>query len=105
MTFLASFNPIRLYQRWRLRGTRLSRVLGRRHVDVGTYLEGTPFAEVEAHLERCARCEEGKRCDRAVASLAAGTSRYAFCPNVDVIDRFADSAGLRLKRRPRRALR
>ena len=99
MNLAAMLNPVRLYQRWRLRGTRLRRVLERRHVDVGTYLEATPFAEVEMHLARCAACQSAWTCDRTVVSLAASSSRYEFCPNVDVIDRFTDSAGLRLKHR------
>lgn len=104
MNLTAMLNPVRLYQRWRLRGTRLGRVFERRHVDVGTYLEATPFADVERHLARCASCESGPACDRAVVSLAAN-SRYAFCPNVEVVDRFTDSAGLRLKRGRKRATR
>lgn len=84
-----------LWQRWRLRGTRLGRLLARRHVDVGLYLRSTPAAAVSAQIDACRRCDSAERCEQALRSLAAGRSNYPFCPNHDAIAPLFDSTGIR----------
>ena len=80
---------VRAYQGWRLKGTRMSRLLKRRHVGVGDYVRSLPVAEVKAQIARCHDCQCKELCDRALRSIAPCTSRYSFCPNTDSVDRFA----------------
>ena len=89
----------RLLQYWRLRGTRLRRLMARRHVDVALYLRSTAPARVRAQVEACRRCDSAARCERALQSLAAGTSGYRFCPNRGADEPFFDSAGIRFRPR------
>jgi len=94
----------KLWQRWRLRGTRLRRLLARRHVDLGLYLRSFPAAQIRAQVEACERCASAERCERTLQSLGAGTSAYRFCPNRDAFEPFVDSGGIRwrnLMRHPR----
>jgi hypothetical protein len=95
---------LRPWYRWLLRGTRLRRLLARRHVDLDLYLASLPAAQVRAQVAACGRCSSAERCERALKSLAAGTSEYRFCPNRDAFAPFVDSAGIRwrnLMRHPR----
>ena len=79
---------VRAYQGLRLRSTRMSRLLRRRHVGVGEYVRSLPVAEVKAQIARCQGCACKALCDRALGSIAPCTSRYSFCPNTEPVDRF-----------------
>jgi len=85
----------RLRQHWRLRGTRLRRLLARRHVDLGLYLRSTPAEQIRAQVNACRCCASAEYCERALKSLAAGTSDYRFCPNRGAIEPFFDTTGIR----------
>lgn len=77
----------RAYQRWRLGRTRMGKLLKRRHFAAAAYVRALPIVEIKEQIARCRACPSTALCDRAVRSLAAGTSRYSFCPNVRTIDR------------------
>jgi hypothetical protein len=86
----------RLFQRWHLGRSRMGRLLQRRQVDVGAYLQASPILDIEAQLARCYACEHKPLCDRALASPAPGRSRYSFCPNSPAVERFVAAARTRV---------
>jgi hypothetical protein len=78
----------RLFQRLHLRRTRLARLLRRRGVDTGAYLRAFPIVAIETQIACCYSCQSKALCDRALASRGHGRSRYSFCPNTSVVERY-----------------
>ena len=85
---------LRAYERWRVGRTQLGTLLRRRHVDIPTYIDYTPSAALKAQLAACTSCPQAERCCRALNSLGAATSNYAFCVNLKEIQPFFESAPL-----------
>lgn len=73
--------PVRLLQRARLRGSRMYRMLKRRHVDVPGYARSLAVAELKQQLRTCENCGLVRLCDRACSTRAPSRSAFSFCPN------------------------
>lgn len=94
-SLLTNLSPVRAWQRWRLSRSRLGLLMRRRHVDVAAYVQATPVAQLKQQLAVCAKCPSTERCQRALWSIGAGSSPYAFCPNRPAVEPFFDSVGIR----------
>ena len=100
-------NPLTLWQRWRLRGTRpqpealtasahhllhkrleharLAKMLQRMHVSRDVYLKRIHPDVLREQLDTCAACPHVFLCDPALACPRAAPVDLAFCPNQDSI--------------------
>jgi len=86
------FDPfVRRYLAWRLEGTRMFRMLQRRHVVPLAYILETPTAEIRRQLARCRSCPRHEQCDAAMDYFGPRHPSYAFCPNRRAIDALANA--------------
>ena len=81
----------RMGQLLRLRTLRMPRMLQRRGVDVGAYVDTLSPGQLREHLRNCARCGAalGDLCDRDLKSgRARRPGAFSYCPNRDAVQRY-----------------
>lgn len=75
--------PVRGFHISRLAGTRMSKMLRVRQIDVGSYLQSVPVVELKRQIGACQSCGQHAACDRALAGAGAD---FGFCPNRRAIE-------------------
>lgn len=82
---------VRAAQRLRLLGLRMPRMLRRRGIKVGDYLETLSVAEIREHIRKCEKCGAalGDLCDRDLDARHPCThTAFAYCPNRNAVQRY-----------------
>lgn len=94
---LAILRNIRQGERWResmlerMEGLRMGRALRQRGIDPRRHVHAESVLDLETQLRRCAHCERGEDCERALAE--GRFAGFGGCPNEADLARSAARAG------------
>lgn len=77
--------PVRLYQGFMLKRTRLSKVLEQSGTDVDDYIHALSIKDLKTQRQNCVGCRSFCFCDRQRKRHQLSYGDLAFCPNRDAI--------------------
>ena len=72
---------------WRLKGTRMARMLQRLGIEEERYVAETPVSTMRAQLDTCSSCRRKAECDEALDYTGLKRKTFAFCPNKPALHR------------------
>jgi len=74
-------NAVEHVLRGRLTHSRLVKMMRRLDVDLATYLQRVPAAQIQAQVDVCAACPHQFLCDEALSAHRADGMDLTFCPH------------------------
>ena len=65
---------------------RLEKMLGKRKIDMQTYLHRSPIHRIENQIRHCESCREIALCDEVLSPDNKLVTNFSFCPNAEAFN-------------------